>query len=470
MLSSVFGTAYGSSKPLYLIRLFPSFVLLPLLLLVSLGCRAGNWSIEGLDASSDKVISTLSSIPGATSPRSVVLSTTDFFDVMTGMSQPLAVHLRDNLAKHLSNAGFRVRDPGASTFDTWVVQCRWKDRGDRLALTYTATPWLNGKRGIVRVIASRIPMTDNIRYLLEPDLASYGRTLVHRLALNEILMRPQRVHLRPVRVANQIGGTELNDYFNTWLKDAVTENHLLVAVQTRNELARLDSQTLRTRGIRPTQKPTMSLTGSLVAAEAELMGEVEVRSNAVSVKVALQGPEGEGLSDSLVTIPLTAFPPGVAANLASGSQKRMAAKAPISVGGLEIELATSHGDGKAIYRIGEQVAFLIRVNRRSYVYLFDVNSNDEAALLFPAPDGPEIAVPEGRLLLLPEDGMSYELKVVSPPGQDLVWAVATETPLLFPKHLTGRWARGDFLQQQVRDLGRETGSFAEAQLVLQTIH
>jgi len=133
-----------------------------------------------------------------------------------------------------------------------------------------------------------------------------------------------------------------------------------------------------------------------------------------------------------------------------------------------VELSTSRGEGKASYRIGQQISFLVRVNRDAFVYLFDLDSNGDAALLYPAFEIAGKQLPAGQLLLLPDDGMPYELEVTHPPGKDLVWAVASQTQLDLPGELTGDWARAEVLMERVRRMGTTSGAYAEAQLVLYT--
>lgn len=105
----------------------------------------------------------------------------------------------------------------------------------------------------------------------------------------------------------------------------------------------------------------------------------------------------------------------------------------------------------------------MRVNRAAYVHLFDLNSKGEAVQLYPALGvKPQKLTPE-KLLLLPDDGMPYELVISPPYGKDVVWVVASETPLDLPENLEGDWTKAEGLQKRLLALSETTPqSFAEA--------
>jgi len=299
------------------------------LLLGSIGFPPLAWSSQGFDGLAEKIVGSLTA-EGGGSPKEVLLSPTDCYDATNHMSLPLAVHLRERLSAPLQRAGFNLRAPQTGITDAWVLQCHWKRRDERLSITFVAAPWAHGRRGTVKIVSAWLPLTPDLVPLLRPDLASYGRTLVHRLALNDRLTQPRRVHLRPMQVLNVIGGRPSNDFFNTWLREAIAESNLLIAVQTEDELALLDKGTLRTRGIRPRAKPGLSLTADLVAAQTELSGEVDVEADEVLIKTALHDQTDQELSQASVNVPVGVLPEAVAADLANSSKAPIEAEAPVS--------------------------------------------------------------------------------------------------------------------------------------------
>jgi hypothetical protein len=241
------------------------------------------WGLEGLDEVSTRVVGALA---GRTA-TDVLLSPSDFFDSERHTSPPLALRLRDRFAAALQKAGFRVAEPRQPMSDVWVIRCSWKRKADRLALTIVATPWKGGARGKLKVISASLPVTDEVDRLVKPDVASYGRTLVHRLELKEHLTQPRRVHLRPVKVSSLLGGTPANDFFDAWMDAAVASTSLLIPLRAGATLAGVDHRTMRIRGFRPVKKPGMSLTGDLLAAQGELSGAVAYKEGAIVVDAAL---------------------------------------------------------------------------------------------------------------------------------------------------------------------------------------
>jgi hypothetical protein len=116
---------------------------------------------------------------------------------------------------------------------------------------------------------------------------------------------------------------------------------------------------------------------------------------------------------------------------------------------------------------------LIRLNRSAWVYLFNLDPEGKATLLYPvdetgrlARNGQCGALPRpGTPLILPEDGCSYDLVVAEPYGRDRVWAVAAEAPLVFPADLEGEWKMADNLLNRLRTQGlSRKGGYSEAEV------
>jgi hypothetical protein len=425
-------------------------------------------SASDLHAAGNKVARALAKSNTAHIKR-VVLSPSDFFDAGTHTVLPLSEHIRSALARDLTAAGFRVMDRYPANRDVWIIQCSWRDRGDRAALTYMASPWTNGTRGTVKIIPSAVPSAALAGGLLVPDARSYAHTLVHRLALNERLSQRNRVYLKPVTVAGTVGGSPLNQYFTQWLGDAVAASNLLVSVDVGKALATLERRTFRTRGIRPKKKTSMSLTGALTAAKNEIAAEVKlVGTEALSVFAVLRDDEGDEVSRASVKMPMAEIPAALQTRFQVPDITELVASAPVVNNDLEVELSTTRGEGVASYKAGDKITFLVRVNKDALIYLFDFDAAGEAYLLYPAFDAPHTPARGGELLILPDDGLSYDLEVTPPFGKDLVWAVAVDRPLDVPRELTGQWAKTKVTMERVRAMAAAAGAYSEAQLVVET--
>ncbi len=426
--------------------------------------------VTGIQAMQTKVIGVLSE-QRQTVGTNVLFSASDCYSKDNELSLPLAPHLRDLMVSALEQNGFRVIKPGVAVENAWVLSCRWKRKGDQLAFTFIATPWTGAKRGEISVLSVMIPASEIEPQLLQPDMASYARTLIRRLAKNERPLKPWRVYVRPIEVSGIVSGKACNVYFNQWMRQAVQESNVLIPVDAPTELAKLSPQTLRLRGIQP--RPKLSLTSDLLAVERQIKGSVSADKQAVEIEAVLTSKTNTGQPVSAsVQIPFAKLPRDIASAMFSKRPKDQAiAQAPTSLKGLNVELATSRGEGIAIYRDGAKIQFLVRVNRPAYVYLFDLNSKGEAVQLYPALGVKTQKLSPDKLLVLPDDGMPYELVVSPPYGKDLVWAVASETALDLPEKMEGDWIKAEGLQKRLWALsGATPQGFAEAQLVVHTIH
>ncbi|MGH8605143.1 MAG: hypothetical protein ACREXR_20855, partial [Gammaproteobacteria bacterium] len=240
--------------------------------------------VTGIQAMQAKVIGVLSE-QRQTIGTNVLFSASDCYSKDDGLSLPLASHLRNSLVPALEQSGFKVVKPDVAVENAWVLSCRWKRKGDQLAFTFMATPWTGGKRGEISVLSVMIPASEIEPQLLQPDMASYARTLIRRLAKNERPLKPWRVYVRPVEVSGIVSGKACNVYFNQWMRQAVQESNVLIPVDAPTELAKLSPQTLRLRGIQP--RPKLSLTSDLLAVERQIKGSVSADKQAVEIEAVL---------------------------------------------------------------------------------------------------------------------------------------------------------------------------------------
>lgn len=439
-----------------------SFISIPI-------CQAK--ALPDLDAVTEKVFRSLSKI-SAQGGRSVLISPSDFYDLDSRECLPLSLELAKRLSEAFEMEGYHVAKASERLTKVWVINGQWKKQFNKwLALSFTLTPYVDGKQQKSKLVFAKMPLDAVPKSMFKPEMASYARTLVHRLALHKSLSKPQTVYLKPMNVGGVVGGTDSNKYFNKLLNEAISESNFLLPQDSSKALASVPKKTLRLRGIRPRKKASLSLTGDLMSVDKELSGNVAVaQGKDVNIQAELRGKDGKVTSKATVVIPVSYIPPDLSDDLDKAQNKGMAASAGNSKNGLTVEISTTRGEGMSTYHNEEMINFLIRVNRSAHVYLFDLDSDGAATLLYPAMDAPSKKLAAGQLLLLPQDGMAYDL-VVSPPfGQDIVWAVATETPLDIPKELTGDWAKTNVLKKRIQDISADlkTG-YSEAQVLVQTL-
>jgi hypothetical protein len=280
--------------------------------------------------------------------------------------------------------------------------------------------------------------------------------------------------LRPLRTSGSRLDPELGRYLAEWLYAALVESSTLRPLDQQTAMIGIPISELRTRGIAPKAKSaeTTSLTGDLLRAEGELRGEVWTQSDKDTLELRLRVVDraGRQLAAASADIPRAYFPPEL---LKPVMASEATPQEGISRKGLFAEISTTRGETHPVYRKGERIAFLVRVNRPSYLYLFNLDSAGNATLLYPVEsDGKRAAAGAcGRLLdagvplVIPEDGCSVDLVVQEPFGTDTVWVVATESPLPLPANLSGEWTRADSLASRIRVIGLSgQGGYAECEL------
>ncbi len=99
--------------------------------------------------------------------------------------------------------------------------------------------------------------------------------------------------------------------------------------------------------------------------------------------------------------------------------------APTSGEPLKVQLWTAKND----FRIGEKVTFYFQTNRDAYVTLINKGTSGRVTVLLPNPYAPQIMIKGGTRYAVPGKDETYELPISGPPGEELVWAVATLKPI-----------------------------------------
>jgi hypothetical protein len=99
--------------------------------------------------------------------------------------------------------------------------------------------------------------------------------------------------------------------------------------------------------------------------------------------------------------------------------------APASGEPLKVQLWTAKTD----FRIGEKVTFYFQTNRDAYVTLINKGTSGRVSVLLPNPYAPPVMIKGGTRYAVPGPDERYELPISGPPGEELVWAVATLKPI-----------------------------------------
>lgn len=414
----------------------------------------------------------------------VLVSPQDLYDAETHLSLPLATQLRNRLVTEMTKAGARVLLPGADEETFMVLQGTWSKQQDDLAIDLKVMHLTGTGPEVISAASAKIPMKHIDRASLTPDKDSWARYLIQQLDNNMSWHTNMTVHLPPFKINGQRCSDELGSYLSGWLRPAMAESGLLRPIDQRKVLKSVQVTTLRTRGtreIRPNVPKTdeQSLTASILNADAELKGDFYLGNDTVEIRTRLINPKGEQISAASAEIPKALFPDDlfIPAHIPKDAPLTVSQLTSVCVSGsgLELDLTSTRGEDRPYYQKDEEIRFMMRLNRPAWVYLFDLNPQGDAILLYPVDDNGHLARDAGFMreiekpLILPEDGYSYELIADAPFGTETVWAVASETPLDFPGNMGGDWSRAENLVSRLRNQGTKLQSgYAETKLELVT--
>ncbi|MBW2709033.1 MAG: DUF4384 domain-containing protein [Deltaproteobacteria bacterium] len=454
------------------------------------GGRSSSRSLWESDLNLDEAVERLTETlveQGKLVGQPVLISPNDLYDARTGLSLPLATQLRNKLITEIKNRGGRALLSCADEEKFMILQGTWQKQGEDLSIDLKVMKFgVNGLEAVASA-SEKVPLKKIDAESLTPDRGSWARYLVRKLEQKNANLNSLKVHLCDFSVRSKKCNSDLGPYLTGWLRPALAEGRVFVPLDQQRALKGLTTNTLRTRGtraIRPEQrKPDAGagLTADLLKADGEIKGEVWLHEKKVEVRVRVTDRQGRQITAAAVAVPPELFPGDLLKPTSSDPGFRSTAAKTgsegISKDGLKVELTTTRGEGRPLYHNGEHIKFLIRLNRSARVYLFDLDPEGNAVLLYPVDENGRLAQsgqcgslpPPGVPIILPEDGCSYDLVVDKPYGRDRVWVVAAELPLQFPRELTGKWKKADFLVKKLREQGfSRRGGYAESEVEVTT--
>lgn len=112
---------------------------------------------------------------------------------------------------------------------------------------------------------------------------------------------------------------------------------------------------------------------------------------------------------------------------------------------------------KKSYQISEPVVLDITADKDCYLAVINLGTSGRMALLFPNKWQPNNKIEKGKTYRIPPEGSEYALKVLGPPGTELIKVIASIDPVL---------ANVQSLQQEIRTPVEQSGSPAGTFLIV----
>lgn len=434
--------------------------------------RSGAKSFDGVIAELAKEL--VGQVDLKTQP--VLVQSYGFYDSDTGLSLPLSRVLKDRVITALKRQGVRVLLQGTEGSAAWGLHGTWRKMALELLLDFRLVALREEGPEAVGSASGRVPLSTIDAGWLVPDRESWGRYLLRKLEDNARTAGPKSLHVVGVRVhEGEYASRALEDYLSEWLKGAFAESAVFRVVDPKKELLDMPVEQIRKRGLKlpaaAASPAAEDLTSALVQAEGELRGTAWIHPDKVEIRAQVREPTGGQLTYASADVPRDLFPPSIFKKPelpVKGSEARI--DECVTRHGLRLELTTNAGE-RPEFIAGEEVRFVLRLNRNAYLYLFNINPDGEAAALYPVDQRGALTqkppcgtVHNGGVpIVLPEDGCSYDLVVSEPFGKDRIWACASEVPLSIDPNLGGSWRRGQGLIMNAREVSSMTGAgYAEA--------
>ena len=414
----------------------------------------------------------------------VLISTNDFFAAHSGLSLPLAVQLRGKFITEMKKQGARVLLPGCNEDQYLILQGTWQKEGEFLALDIKIMKLVAAGPEAVAAASSKVLLKKIDKSALIADLDSWGRYLVRKLESKVRDRKHQSVYLRKFRPKGELSNQpDLALYLGEWIRPALAESSLFRILDPQRELKNLKVEQLRTRGLRqkrsnnPELKSENNLTADLLRSDTELWGSAWRNHDKLEIRASILDATGHQVTAATVAIPMALFPnylvtPDTAKKIETATTPMPAGH--ISKGGLKAEISTNRGSDLPRYHQGEQIRFLVRINRDAWIYIFYLNPDGSTTLLYPLdhknrPDTHSRRLQANRLLILPDDGCPYDLKVSEPFGKDQVMVIASEKRIPLPSEESPSWQKADTLFDSLRkQILRGNCGYAESKIELIT--
>ena len=282
--------------------------------------------------------------------KKVLISDLNFIDAKTRMNLPLATVLRNKAITAMTRQGVDVILPGSDNeMDVMLLRGEWERKRENLYLTYQALG-LFGEDRVIAAAEALVPMAALTAADLEPDIDSWSRYLVGKLVNSHSSSLASDVFMQPVAISGRKDPGELGEYFAHWLRPAMAASGMF----------------------RPSNDEKV---------DSRLEGKVYLHPDQVEVRLYLRDGQGAQRAAASAKVPKDLFPPDIFTP----------AKKPSPLSFQQLNYVYRHGKrGKFralnqgdLLQSGDQYKVIFTPSEDAYVYIYQVDSNDQVFQLFP---------------------------------------------------------------------------------------
>lgn len=393
---------------------------------------------HSLDVAIDKLFNKISK-SNANTPNKVMIVSSNFYELNSEISMPLAVSITDHIISRIEKSGVDVSKPVLGNLNGWVFQGYWSIYENKITMNLQAVPWIDGQRGKMIMVPVSIPVEEIAEALdAHKDMDVWGRTLVRRLLAETPQERVQRVYVSSITSNDERADMKFITQLSQWIKDSLSDSITLLPINVSDELSDIDDGILLGRAA----EPRMSLTADLLEADLELNGEIGLNREEIIVNTSLEMPFEEHRIEIPIAFPIEVLPEEIRpkklearkttfdrletnhSNRLQRNSGNFKHNASFSINDYLVEITSNHGNQLPTYDKEDDVRLFVRGNKPVYTYVFNVElerGKNVPTLLFPEIGTKSEKIEANELLILKSD----KLKT----GRSFVWVVTSEVNL-----------------------------------------
>ncbi|WP_162096630.1 DUF4384 domain-containing protein [Desulfotalea psychrophila] len=352
--------------------------------------------------------------------KKIYLDRAKIRDVSTGDVANFSSYLQNELEASLSRTfDLQVVPDGADL----LLGATFQRYGDHIKIffKYHSPDFSVNKSIDYHIEQSRIP-----RDSLKENLHSKAKQLAANIIADDL---EYKIYVKPFESSRYACVSPFSRMFSTLVKSQIVQIHRQVEIiddcPVKGKLSHLNSAGKRGRG---------GADDHFADADSVLEGEYVINGDQVMVTLLLKSLDGHvinsaqiDIASSIIKIPLGDPASEKLADLADRKSERQERTVK------RVKLSTGKGGDYPVYFEGEKIVFYGQVKEPLFLYIYDITSRGDVALLYPYGFGiGQKKVNPGRLVSIPDEEDGVDLYVEAPFGKDAVKVFASSIELPLP--------------------------------------